>query len=141
MRATTVATTQLVYAAVADVDPVGARSLHQAGGAGGAGPDLRREAATELDHGIVRAADRKMQEAFGIEHRAARFPEIADHGSYGSLCGVRAVGVPAHAVHDGKQCGAVADRDRDAILVFFAIPEEAQIRVLDVQVSLRHACF
>jgi len=49
--------------------------------------------------------------------------------------------MPAHAVHDGKERGAVAYRDRDAVLVFFAIPEEAQIRVLDVQVSLQHACF
>jgi len=54
---------------------------------------------------------------------------------------MRAVRVPAHAVHDGEQRGAVADRYRDTVLVFFAISEEAQICVLDVQVSLRHACF
>jgi hypothetical protein len=54
---------------------------------------------------------------------------------------VRTVGVSSHAVHDGEQRRSVADGDRNSILVFFAIPEEAQIRVLDVQVSLQHACF
>ena len=137
----TAAASQLVYAAVADVDPVRARALHQAGGAGGAGPDLRREAAAESDHRFVRAADRKMQETFGIEYRAARVPEVADHRAYGRLGGTGAVRVPTHAVDDGKQRGAVADRDGDPVLVFFAIPEKAQIRVLDVQVSLQHACF
>ena len=35
---------------------------------------------------------------------------------------------------------AVADGDGDPVLVFLAIAEEAQIRVLDLQVTLRHAC-
>jgi hypothetical protein len=45
----------------------------------------------------------------------------------------------AHAVHDGEERRSIADGDGDPVLVFFAIPEEAQIRVLDLQVSLRHA--
>jgi hypothetical protein len=46
----------------------------------------------------------------------------------------------AHAVHDGEKHRVVADRDRHTVLVFFAMPEEAQVRVLDLQGSLRHAC-
>ena len=35
---------------------------------------------------------------------------------------------------------AVIERDGDPVLIFFAIAEKAQIRVLDLQGTLRHAC-
>ena len=47
-------------------------------------------------------------------------------------------GARIHELLD-QRC-AVAHCDGNPVLVFLAIPEEAQIRVLDVQVSLRHAC-
>ena len=50
------------------------------------------------------------------------------------------VGVAAHAVHDGQEYCVIVDGDGDAILVFLAIPEKAQVRVLDLQGTLRHAC-
>ena len=53
--------------------------------------------------------------------------------------GARAIGVAAHAVDDREHHGAVGVRDGDTILVFFAMPDEAQVRVLDLQGSLRHA--
>ena len=45
----------------------------------------------------------------------------------------------AWAAHDDEQRRPVADGDRDSILVFFAMPDEAQVCVLDLQGSLRHA--
>jgi hypothetical protein len=44
-----------------------------------------------------------------------------------------------HAVDDSEERSPFADGDGDTILVLFAIPEKAQIRVLDLQGSLRHA--
>jgi hypothetical protein len=45
----------------------------------------------------------------------------------------------AHAIDDGEKRRAVSVRYGDSILVFFTIPEQAQIRVLEVQGRLRHA--
>ena len=94
-----------------------------------------------VDHRIVGPPDRQVQESLGVEERTTRLPELADHGAYRHVGRPGAVGMAAHAVHDDEECRPVADGDGDSILVFFAIPEEAQIRVLDMQVSLRHACF
>jgi hypothetical protein len=44
-----------------------------------------------------------------------------------------------HAVDDRQHHGAVGVRNGDSILVFFAMPDEAEVRVLDLQGSLRHA--
>jgi hypothetical protein len=115
--------------------------LDHARRAGCARTNLGRQTATEIDDRLVCTADREVQEPFGVEERPARFPELADHGAYRDLRRARAVGVAAHAVHDSEERRSIADRDGDPILVFFAIPEEAQIRVLDLQVSLRHAGF
>jgi hypothetical protein len=88
----------------------------------------------------VRAADRQVQEPVGIEQGPARFPEFREHGADRDFGGARAVGVAAHAVDDREEHRAVVDGDGDAILVLFAIAEKAQVRVLDLQGTLRHAC-
>jgi hypothetical protein len=89
----------------------------------------------------MRPTDGQVQESIGVEQWSTRFPELADHGADRNFRRPGAVGVPAHAIDDGKERCAVTDGDRDTILVFFAIPEEAQVRVLDMQWPLRHASF
>ena len=45
----------------------------------------------------------------------------------------------AHAIDDREHHGAIGIRNRDSILVFFAVPDQAYVGVLDLQGSLRHA--
>jgi hypothetical protein len=80
-----------------------------------------------------------MQETVRVEQRPADFPELVQHHANGHFCGARAIRMTAHAVDDRQHHGAVGVRNGDAILVFFAMPDEAQVRVLDLQGSLRHA--
>jgi hypothetical protein len=127
------AATQLVDATVADVGPVGARSLHEANRAGSAGPRFRGQAQTEADDGLVRAADRQVQESVRVEQRSAGVPEFLDHRTNRDFRGARPVGVAAHAVDDDEKCGSVAHGDCHAILVFLAITKNAHVRVLDLQ--------
>ena len=133
-------TSQQVDAAVADVHPVGVGALDDARCAGGARADLRWQALAERHDGVVCAADREVQEAFRVEQRPAGLPELCDHGADGDLGGAGAIGVATHAVYDREERRVVIERDGDPVLVFFAIAEEAQIRVLDLQGTLRHAC-
>ena len=130
---------QQVNAAVADVGPIGALALYQADGAGRTGPDLRREPLAELDHRLVCPSDGEVQEALGIEHRAARLPELRHHRANRHLGGMGSVGMASHPVHDGEQRRVAIHGDRYAVLVFFTITEEAQVGVLDLQGALRHA--
>ncbi len=134
------ARTKQVDATVANVRPEGARALHQAHGAGGTRPRLRWQPPAERNHGLVRAAHGEVQKSVGIEQRAARPAEFGQHRADGRLRGTRALGVPAHAVHHGDERRVVVGGDHHPVLVFFAIPEEAQLRVLDLQGTLRHAC-
>ena len=72
------AVAQKVDAAVADVRPERAAVLHEADGAGGARPLLERQVRAELDHFLVRAAERQVQEAERIEDGLRRVPERLD---------------------------------------------------------------
>ena len=128
---------QLVDAAVADVRPVRAAALHEAHGAGGTRPDLRRQAVAERDDRVVCAPDREVQEAVRIEQRAARLPEFAEQCADRDFGRARTVGVTAHAVDHGEKHGPVRVGDGDTILVFFAMPDQAQVRMLDLQGTLR----
>jgi hypothetical protein len=89
----------------------------------------------------VRATDRQVQKALGIEQRTSRFPEVTDHRADGGFSRARTVRMTAHAVDDREKRGAVGARDRNPILVLFAVSEQAQICVLEVQGRIRHACF
>ena len=128
---------QLVHAAVADVRPVRAAALHEAQGTRGPRPDLGRQAVAERDDRVVGAPDGEVQETVRIEQRTTGFPEFAQHRANRDFRRARAVGVPAHAVDHREQHRAVRVRDGDAILVFFAMPDEAQVRMLDLQGTLR----
>ena len=49
------------------------------------------------------------------------------------LGGARAFRVAAHAVDHHQEHGVVGGRDRDSVLIFFAVADEADIRGLDLQ--------
>lgn len=85
------------------------------------------------------AAHGQVQEALRIEQRPAHLPELVEHRAHRHFGCARAIGVSAHAVHDGEHDGAVGVRNGDSVLIFFAMPDEAQVCVLDLQGSLRHA--
>ena len=90
-------------------------------------------AVAELRDVVVRPAQRHVQEAERVEHRqrglAERFEQALERG----VRGAAAVGVAAHAVDDHQQCGLLLRRDRDAVLVVFAVSEETQVCILDPQ--------
>ena len=110
-------TAQKIDAAVTDVRPERAAVLHQAHRAGGARPELERQVGAELHHFLVRAAERQMQEAERIENGLRRVPEGLDQRLDGGLRGLRAIGMPAHAVDDDEQGRVLGDRDGHAILI------------------------
>ena len=62
-----------------------------------------------------------------------RLPERFQHRGQGGLGGARAFRVASHAVDDDQQHRLLGARHGDAILVFFAMPDEADVRGLDLQ--------
>ena len=120
--------------------PVRAGTLHQAQRTGCAWADFRGQALAECDNRFVGAADGEMQESVRIEQRPAHVPELVEHRAHGHFGCACTIGVAAHAIHDREHHGAVGVRNGNSILVLFAMPDEAQVRVLDLQGSLRHAC-
>ena len=85
----------------------------------------------------MRPAERHVQEAQRIEQRLRGMPERFEHGFLGDFGRAGAIGVPAHAVDDREQDCPVRVGDGDSILVFFAVADQAQVRMLDLQGTLR----
>jgi uncharacterized protein (TIGR00255 family) len=133
------AATQQVHAAVPDVSPERACATHEARCAGRAGPHLRGQIPAERDDCLMRPPERQVQQTVRIEQRPARCAEFLEHRLHGRLGGPGPVCVPTHAIHDRKQCVVAIGDDGDPVLVFFAIAEETQFSVLDLQRPLPHA--
>jgi hypothetical protein len=87
----------------------------------------------------VRAAKRQVQQPIGVEQRPARRAELLSHRAHGRFGCPRAVGMATHAIYDRKQRIIAIGDDGDTVLVFFAIAEETQFSVLDLQRPLPHA--
>ena len=127
----------MIHAAVADVSPPCRALLHEAHGAGGARPLLERQVHADAHDFLVRTAQRHVQKAQRIEQRLRGVPERFEHGLLRDLGGTRAICMAAHAV-DHEQQGRVLGNGRDdAVLVFFARPDERDIGVLDPQEGTR----
>ncbi len=128
------AAAQVIHAAVADVRPVRLAALHQAHGAGRAGPHVHGELGADGDDRVVRAAEREVQEAERVEQGLRLGAERLEHHLAGGLGRARAPGVAAHAVHDHDERRAVGHRNGGPVLVVFAIAGQADFGEFD-----RHA--
>ena len=102
-------------------------------GAGRARTLLDRQLSAEPHDFLVRASERQMQKTERIEQRLRCLPEGLEHDLLGHFRSARAVGVPAHAIHDHEQRGMFRNRGRDPVLILLARAEEADIGVLDPQ--------
>ena len=89
--------------------------------------------APELDHFLVRPAQRQVQESQRIEDRMRRLPERLEQRRERGLGGARAFGMAAHAVDHHQEHGLLGGRDGDPVLIFFAVADEAHVRGLDLQ--------
>ncbi len=81
-----------------------------------------------------------MQESERVENRMRRLPERLEEARERGLGRARALGMAAHAVDDDEERRFVVGGDRDPVLVFFAVADEAQVRGLDLQGQLLVFC-
>ena len=74
-----------------------------------------------------------MQEAQRVKYRVGRLPEGFEQRGERRLGSTRALGMPAHAVDYHQQHGLFSGGNGDAILIFFAVSDQADVRGLDLQ--------
>ena len=113
--------------------------LYREGAAQRTAPDvvdvvLGPEAVVQRIGQLQASAEREVKEAQRVEHRLLLGAVQLEEGLAARLGGARAVRVPAHAVHDDEERGAVARGHRGAVLVVLAIAGEAHLGELE-----RHA--
>ena len=127
---------QLIDATVADVRPIGRGILDQADRTGRARPRFNTESHAQLDDLFVCPPERQMQKAERIENRMRCLPKRLEQRCESRFSGTRTLGVATHAVDDREQHRIVVARNRDAVLIFFAVPDEAHVRGFDLQLLL-----
>ncbi len=74
-----------------------------------------------------------MQKTQWIEYRMRRLPEGLEQRRKRSFGRARAFRMAAHAVDHDQQHRVIGGRDRDSVLILFAVSDEADIRGLDLQ--------
>ncbi len=74
-----------------------------------------------------------MQKAEWIENRMRRLPKSLQQGRQCRFGGARAFRMPSHPVDDHQQHGLFGGGDRDSILIFVAMADQADVRGLDLQ--------
>ena len=135
------ALSQPVSTTVTDMGPIGTRTLHEADDACRSRPGFLRQTDTEGNGRVMGTPNRQVQKPFRVEQGPAGFPEFIQHAANGHLGRLRPIGMTAHPVDNRKENRPVAQCYGDSILVFFTIPQQAQVGVLDLQRSLRHVFF
>ena len=88
---------------------------------------------------LVRLTQCEVQKTERIENRVRGVPEALEHRLERRLGSTRAFRVSTHAIDHEQECRVLAHRDRDAILIVFAMADETQLRVLDPQCTPRSA--
>ena len=63
-------------------------------------------------------------------------PERLEHGRQRSFRRARTIRMAAHAVDHHQEHGLFCGRDRDSVLIFLAVPDEAHVRGFDLQCLL-----
>jgi hypothetical protein len=121
------AAAQVVDAAVPDMCPVRLAALHQANGAGRTRPLFQREFGAERHDRLMRAPETELQETERVKQRLRQAPEHFQHDPATGFRRASAVSMPAHAIHHDQERGIVTDRYGNAVLVLFAIPDQAHV--------------
>jgi hypothetical protein len=104
--------------------PVGGAFLDQADRDGRARPRIDALAVAQPGHVVMRAAQRQMQEADGIEHRQRCLLEGIEQALQRRVGGAAAVGMTAHAVDDHEQRGLIGRGYGHTVLVVLTIPDQ-----------------
>jgi hypothetical protein len=74
-----------------------------------------------------------MQESQRIENRVRRLPEQFQQRRKRRLRGSRTFRMTAHPIDDDQQDGVLGRRNRDPVLIFVAMADQAHVRGLDLQ--------
>jgi hypothetical protein len=128
-----VSATQMVDTTVTDVSPIRRSVLDYAHRAGSSRTLSNRQSHADGDDGHVRSAKSEVQKPKRIHQGQTSLQErVADRFDSG-LSGQSTPLVATHSVRYDQAGNAVSDQNRRSILIFFPVPDQADVCVLVAQ--------